>query len=67
MAEFQIARGSMASDYDYSDIVGRRPYRPFTTYVPADRMNAYSPTSGQNIFNAARWCAGSISKNWKNF
>lgn len=38
MAEFQIVRGSMANDYDYSDIVGRRPYRPFTTYVPADRL-----------------------------
>jgi len=36
----------MPSDYDYSDIVGRRPYRPFTSYVPADRLNSYSVIGG---------------------
>lgn len=36
----------MANEFDYSDIVGRKPYRPFTSYVPADRLSSYSVIGG---------------------
>lgn len=36
----------MPSEYNYSDIVGRKPYRPFTSYVPADRLSSYSVIGG---------------------
>jgi hypothetical protein len=36
----------MANEYDYSDVVGAKSYRPFTTYVPADRLSSHSAIGG---------------------
>lgn len=37
----------MANEFDYSDIVGRRSYRPYTNYIPSDRLNPMTVIGGE--------------------